>query len=126
MPPPITSCGTLPSHPNPAPDLLADCAADAALVSLSTREPSESRGSILATAYAIRFTFSIVAAAIVAFCYNGPSTGGSVIATRLEPSSLVLIACVLLACALAACVLVACALSACIRHPAQLHPTRLE
>ena len=33
--------------------LMADCAADAALVGLSTREPMDTRGSILSTAYCI-------------------------------------------------------------------------
>ena len=45
--------------------LLADCAADAALVGISTREPAESRGSILSTAYFIRFTANILSAAVV-------------------------------------------------------------
>ena len=56
--------------------LCADCAADAALVGLSTREPIETRGAILSTAYSIRFSFNIVSAAIIAFLYNGPATCG--------------------------------------------------
>jgi hypothetical protein len=44
--------------------LMADCAADAALVGLSTREPLETRGSILSTAYCIRFSFNICSAAV--------------------------------------------------------------
>ena len=43
--------------------LLADCAADAALVGLSTLEPIETRGSILSTAYCIRFTSNTSASA---------------------------------------------------------------
>ena len=56
--------------------LTADCAADAALVALSTQEPIETRGSILSTAYFIRFSFNIIAAAVIAFLYNGPPTCG--------------------------------------------------
>jgi len=56
--------------------LMADCAADAALVGLSTREPLETRGSILSTAYCIRFSFNICSAAVIAFLYNGPPTCG--------------------------------------------------
>ena len=57
--------------------LMADCAADAALVGISTLEPVETRGTILSTAYFIRFLFMIFAAAIMAFLYNGPATCGS-------------------------------------------------
>ena len=56
--------------------LMADCAADAALVGLSTREPMDTRGSILSTAYCIRFVFNILSAAVIAFLYNGPPTCG--------------------------------------------------
>ena len=56
--------------------LLADCAADAALVGLSIHEPVESRGSILSTAYCIRFLSSTLSAAVIAFLYNGPPTCG--------------------------------------------------
>ena len=56
--------------------LVADCAADAALVGYSTLEPKETRGSILSTAYSIRFTFNVVSAALVALLYNGPPSGG--------------------------------------------------
>ena len=57
--------------------LTADCATDAALVGLSTMEPAETRGTLLSTAYSIRFTFNILAAGIIAFLYNGPPTCGS-------------------------------------------------
>jgi hypothetical protein len=56
--------------------LTADCAADAALVGLSTREPAETRGTILSTAYFIRFSANLLSAAIVAFLYNGPQVCG--------------------------------------------------
>lgn len=56
--------------------IIADCAADAALVGFSAFEPPERRGSILATAYLIRFTTGIGAASILAFLYNGPPTKG--------------------------------------------------
>ena len=46
---------------------MADCAADAALVGLSAREPIETRGSILATAYSLRFVANIGAAGVIAF-----------------------------------------------------------
>ena len=51
--------------------LLADCAADAALVGFSAREPAATRGSILSTAYAVRFGFSIAGSAALALLYNG-------------------------------------------------------
>lgn len=57
--------------------LMADCSADAALVGISTLEPIETRGTALSTAYFIRFSFNIVAAAVIAFLYNGPATCGS-------------------------------------------------
>ena len=56
--------------------IIADCAADAALVGFSASEPPETRGSILATAYLIRFTSGIGASSIIAFLYNGPPTQG--------------------------------------------------
>ena len=56
--------------------LLADCAADAALVGFSAREPAATRGSILSTAYAVRFGFSIAGSAALALLYNGPPSGG--------------------------------------------------
>jgi len=57
--------------------LLADCAADAVLVALSTREAAEARGSLISTAYLIRHSVNVLANGVVAFCYNGPPSGGS-------------------------------------------------
>lgn len=57
--------------------LVADCAADAALVGYSALEPKETRGSMLSTAYSIRFGFNVLAALAVALLYNGPASGGS-------------------------------------------------
>ena len=54
--------------------LFADCAADAALVRFSTREPTASRGSLLATAYSIRFSCNVLASALVA--PRRPTSGG--------------------------------------------------
>ena len=57
--------------------LIADCAADAALVTFTTREPPSSRGSILATAYLVRFLSNVVASCVLAFLFNGPPTHGT-------------------------------------------------
>ena len=57
--------------------IVADCAADAALVTFSVLEPAHSRGSILMTAYMVRFTSSVISASVLAFLFNGPPTQGS-------------------------------------------------
>ena len=54
--------------------LIADCAADAALVTFTTREPPSSRGSILATAYLVRFgSRTSSRSCVLAFLFNGPA-----------------------------------------------------
>ena len=56
--------------------LVADCAADASLVGYSTLEPKATRGSMLSTAYSIRFAFNVLAALASGALYNGPPSGG--------------------------------------------------
>ena len=62
-------------HPNPHPN--PNQAADASLVGYSALEPRETRGSMLSTAYSIRFAFNVLAALAVALLYNGPESGGN-------------------------------------------------
>ena len=57
--------------------IVADVAADAVMVSLSKREPDETRGTLLSNAYTTRFAFTVLSALITAFCFNGPETQGS-------------------------------------------------
>ena len=44
---------------------------------MRTREPPSSRGSILATAYLVRFLSNVVASCVLAFLFNGPPTHGT-------------------------------------------------
>ena len=54
--------------------IVADCAADAALVTFSVLEPAERRGSILMTAYMVRFVASVVSRCAAAS--RDPATSG--------------------------------------------------
>ena len=57
--------------------IIADCAADAAIVAYTAFEPEETRGSLVTTAYLIRFCATILSSSILAFLFNGPPTQGT-------------------------------------------------
>ena len=57
--------------------IIADCAADAVCVAWTNFEPEETRGSLITTAYLIRFIANIFSSSVLAFMFNGPPTEGS-------------------------------------------------
>jgi len=57
--------------------IIADCAADAVCVAWTNFEPEETRGSLITTAYLIRFIANILSSSVLAFMFNGPPTEGS-------------------------------------------------
>ena len=57
--------------------IIADCAADASVVAYTALEPEETRGSLITTAYLIRFIANIFSSSVLAFLFNGPPTEGS-------------------------------------------------
>ena len=57
--------------------IVADCAADASVVAFTNLEPEATRGSLITTAYLIRFVANIFSSSVLAFLFNGPPTEGS-------------------------------------------------
>lgn len=57
--------------------VITDCAADALVVGLTSKQPKHHRGSILTMAYACRFITSCLGSVAVSLLYNGPGQGGN-------------------------------------------------